>query len=206
MQYSTYNTTPLSNSNNNLKTTTNDYFVTNIIDILNDPTSLNYFIQLANKTQYSTCSIASIVPSTTNPTILCQTGTAPSTNCILFTGCADTCISLSSIFNNYRTTSMSDAAIKLDLTTYSPSCNQFQIDIFNLYQNWWKMKYNILNDISGVSNRAKTVDSNVMTLLTDIPILSSNFNNVFKNLNTDAGVLLHPVNGMLAGTNCLVVG
>ena len=61
--YSIYDSKPLSLLSSLLKNITDNYFSTNIIDIIDDKSSANYLIDLANKKYYNSCNIASIIPS-----------------------------------------------------------------------------------------------------------------------------------------------
>jgi len=195
-----------------LKTTISNYEKGNIIDIT-DTTNINFLKTLSTPGSYSSCAATgftsdSWIPSTAqNPSYIPCTvsgGNAVSTSCTSsFTtrgGSCNGCMDTTSVLSSYT----AKASLLSDLNSRYSGCTNFNNDLSNTWDNYYKIKK---NSFSPITTRVNTAEASVTTYANTITsTIQPTFTNAINALKAASATVTDPQYGLVAGLNCKLIG
>ena len=210
--YSTYDTSQITNALNNVSTVIEDYIQARRNDITYDPNTLNYFKSIASRSLYSSEAACTSNANFMADTIVQSTAAinaseipcsgAAATGCTTFAGCGVSgCQDMYAIYNGGG----GDSA---DATSRYGGCSvSGALDYIKT--NWHDVR-TAVTGIPAVKDRYETVGSNpkgtITNIVTTMTALKTNMTSVFSNLNTTINSVVDPTYGLFAGINCRTLG
>ena len=217
-----YNTTYQANlllSSMNQVTSVISNYQSGVINDITDTSSISILTKISNASAYSGCStsyfatdswIPSVVQSPTYVGCLvangnnATSGSCGGTNFATAGGSCNGCMDITSILNTGSYASKTAVLNALNNRYSAAGCSTFNNELANVWNNYYLIKSNAYSPVSTRAATANTKVNNFVTNLTST--LNTTFTNAVTSLNAVAQSVTDSKYGLVAGTNCKLIG